>query len=212
MLPRTVIYDPGLSSALPVGMSMTSGINAIAHAAEGLYAADGNPVISLMAEEGIRALAQALLAIQASPQDECARSLALYGTWLCGMVLGNVAMGLHHKLCHTLGGSFDLPHAETHAIVLPHALAYNAPRAQYAMQRIARALGADEKASAGQALFDLTVRIGAPLGLKELGLQAADLDTACDIAMNNQYPNPRPLERTALRELLQYAYDGRRPD
>ncbi len=132
VLPRTTIYDPELSAGLPVGMSITSGINAIAHAAEGLYATDSNPVMNLMAKEGIAAMGRALPAISKSPNDMQARSDALYGTWLCGMVLGNVGMALHHKLCHTLGGSFNLPHAETHTIVLPHALAYNAAAAPQA--------------------------------------------------------------------------------
>ncbi|MDE1948227.1 MAG: maleylacetate reductase, partial [Burkholderiales bacterium] len=140
VLPRTVIYDPQLTLGLPYALTVTSAINAIAHAAEGLYAADGNPVTALMAEEGIRARAAALAPLQADAQDLAARADALYGAWLCGTVLGSVAMGLHHKLCHTLGGSFNLPHAEVHTVILPHALAYNAPAAPQAMARIARAL------------------------------------------------------------------------
>ena len=141
VLPRTVIYDPELSRSLPVGLSVTSGINAIAHAAEGLYAQDSNPVMDLMAEEGIRALARALPAIRRRSDDIDARADALYGAWLCGTVLGNVGMALHHKLCHTLGGSFNLPHAEVHTVVLPQAIAFNAPAAPEAMSRIERALG-----------------------------------------------------------------------
>ena len=209
VLPRTVIYDPELSASLPVAMSVTSGINAIAHAAEGLYAVDGNPIMDLIAEEGIAAIGRALPAIKRVATDLSARSDALYGAWLCGTVLGHVGMALHHKLCHTLGGSFNLPHAETHAIVLPHALAYNASAAPAVMDRIARALGGTS--SAPQAVFDLARDNGAPVALKDIGLQAADLDRACDIALQNQYPNPRPLERTAIRELLQHAFDGIRP-
>jgi maleylacetate reductase len=208
VLPRTVIYDPELTLGLPVGMSVTSGINAIAHAAEGLYAVDSNPIMCLMAEEGIAALGRALPAIKKQPHDLEARSNALYGAWLCGTVLGHVGMALHHKLCHTLGGSFNLPHAETHTIVLPHALAYNASAAPLAMQRIARAL---QGRSAAQAVFDLALHNGAPVALKDMGLRERDLDKACDIAMQNQYPNPRPLERAALRELLQNAFEGTRP-
>lgn len=208
VLPRTVIYDPELSLGLPVGMSVTSGINAIAHAAEGLYATDANPVVDLMAEEGIAALGRALPRIHAKADDAEARSDALYGAWLCGSVLGAVGMALHHKLCHTLGGSFNLPHAETHTIVLPHALAYNAAAAPKAMQRIARALGG---ANAAQAVFDLAKTNGAPVALKDLGLRENDLERAGEIAMSNQYPNPRPLERGAIRQLLQDAFDGVRP-
>ncbi|RYY95877.1 MAG: maleylacetate reductase, partial [Comamonadaceae bacterium] len=137
VLPRTVLYDPELTLGLPLRMSVTSGINAIAHAAEALYAPDANPVMNLMAKEGIRAVARALPAIKLRANDVDARGDALYGAWLCGTVLGNVGMALHHKLCHTLGGSFGLPHAETHTIVLPHALAYNAAAAPEAMRHIA---------------------------------------------------------------------------
>lgn len=208
VLPRTVLYDPALTLSLPVGLSVTSGINAIAHAAEGLYAVDRNPIMDLMAEEGIAALGRALPAIVRNGGNIEARGDALYGAWLCGTVLGHVGMALHHKLCHTLGGSFNLPHAETHTIVLPHALAYNSRHAPQAMVRIQRALGGS---SAAQAVYDLASNNGAPVALKDIGMQAADLDRACDIALQNQYPNPRPLERAALRQLLQDAYEGVRP-
>jgi maleylacetate reductase len=212
VLPRTVIYDPELTLSLSPTMSVTSGINAIAHAAEGLYAVDANPIMDLMALEGIAALGRALPVIAGASAGDAlleARSDALYGAWLCGTVLGNVGMALHHKLCHTLGGSFNLPHAQTHTVVLPHALAYNAAAAPQAMRRVALAL--DGK-SAPRAVFDLARNNGAPTALKDIGMKAADLDKACDTAMQNQYPNPRPLERAGLRQLLQDAYDGVRPD
>lgn len=205
VLPRTVIYDPELTVTLPAELSVTSGINAIAHAAEGLYAQDANPVMSLIAEEGIRALAQGLPGVGRDASDLGARSDALYGAWLCGTVLGNVGMSLHHKLCHTLGGSFNLPHAQTHTVVLPHALAYNTAHAPEAMQRIARAIGADD---AARGLYDLARENGAPIALKSLGMTEADLERAADIAVANPYWNPRPIERPALRALLQDAFDG----
>jgi alcohol dehydrogenase class IV len=211
VLPRTVIYDPELSRSLPVGLSVTSGINAIAHAAEGLYAQDSNPVMDLMAEEGIAAIARALPAIRRSPEDIEARSDALYGAWLCGSVLGNVGMALHHKLCHTLGGSFNLPHAEVHTVVLPHAIAFNAEAAPGAMQCIARALGTS---GAAQGLQALARDNGAPTALKDIGMQEADLDRAADLAVSNPYWNPRPFgpaERGAIRALLQRAYEGAPP-
>lgn len=209
VLPRTVLYDPGLTLGLPVGMSITSGMNAIAHAAEGLYSATTNPIIELMAQEGIRALGRALPAVRAQPRDLEARSDALYGAWLCGTVLASVDMALHHKLCHTLGGSFNLPHAETHTIVLPHALAYNAAAAPQAMEKIARALGGR---SAAQAVFDLARDNGAPVALREIGLKEADLERVCELALANQYPNPRALEREGIGKLLRDAFEGRRPD
>lgn len=208
VLPRTVIYDPELSLGLPVAMSVTSGINALAHAAEALYAVDANPVMGLMAQEGIAALGRAIPRITQRADDLQARSDALYGAWLCGTVLGHVGMALHHKLCHTLGGTFNLPHAETHTIVLPHALAYNAGAAPEAMQKIARALQAP---SAPQAVYDLALHNGAPVALRDLGVREPDLDKACELALQNQYPNPRPLEKQALRQLLQNAYEGLRP-
>ncbi|QYY33139.1 MULTISPECIES: maleylacetate reductase [Cupriavidus] len=211
VLPRTVIYDPELTYLLPAAISVTSGINALAHAAEGLYAHDRNPISDLMAREGIQAMAAALPAL-VSERDTArlreARAQALYGAWLCGAVLGSVGVALHHKLCHTLGGSFNLPHAETHTIILPHALAYNAKAAPDAMASIAQALGAD---NAAQGAFDLARTTGAPLGLRQIGMREDELDKACEIALQNQYPNPRPLEAGAIRELLQNAWEGRRP-
>jgi len=214
VLPRTVIYDPELTVTLPTGLSVTSGLNAIAHAAEGLYAHDGNPIIGLMAEDGIRALAQALPLIQRSPTDLDARSDALYGAWLCGAVLGNVGMALHHKLCHTLGGSFNLPHAEVHTVVLPHAIAFNAAAAPEAMARIARALECAGRCSAAAALHDLARDNGAPVALRDIGMKQADLDRAADIVVGNPYWNPREIDlalRPAIRQLLQDAFDGVRP-
>ena len=214
VLPRTAIYDPELTLTLPVAMSVTSGMNAIAHAAEGLYAQDSNPVMDLMAEEGIRAIAQALPAIRLRQADVSARGDALYGAWLCGSVLGNVGMALHHKLCHTLGGSFNLPHAEVHTVVLPQAMAFNAGAAPEAMRRIERALGTTGRVSAAAGLFDLALHNGAPVALKDIGMREADLDQAADIAVSNPYWNPRPFgpaQRADIRELLQRAYEGVRP-
>ena len=210
VLPRTVIYDPELTLGLPFAITVTSAFNAMAHGAEGLYAPDANPVVSLMAAEGIRASAAALLPLQNDARDLAARSEALYGAWLCGMVLGATTMGLHHKLCHTLGGSFNLPHAELHTVLLPHALAYNAATAPDALRRFGRALGvgADEVPHALQALAR---RYGAPASLAALGMPADGLDRAADLAVQNQYANPRPLDRTSLRALLQRAFDGAPP-
>jgi maleylacetate reductase len=208
VLPKTVIYDPDLTLTLPVRLSVTSGINAIAHAAEGLYSRDANPIISLMAEEGIAALARALPVIVADPEDKHARSQALYGAWLCGTVLGSVGMALHHKLCHTLGGSFNLPHAETHTIILPHALSYNASAAPDAMKRIARALGHD---NAAMGVYELAKANGAPVALKDIGMSASQLDRAAEIASANPYWNPRAVEYNAIRALLQDAFDGVAP-
>ncbi len=105
VLPEVVIYDVEQTLALPVGMSGTSGMNAMAHAVEALYARETNPIISALAIEAIRSLARALPIIAKAPDDRDARADALYGAWLCGICLGSVGMALHHKLCHTLGAA-----------------------------------------------------------------------------------------------------------
>lgn len=208
VLPRTVIYDPELTLTLPVALSVTSGINAIAHAVEGLYSREGSPIVDLMAEEGIATLAGALPRIVANATDGDARVDALRGSWLCGTVMGSVPMALHHKLCHTLGGTFDLPHAQTHTIVLPHALAYNAPAVPDAVNAVARALGTDD---APRGLYELARRGGVPVALADIGMREVDLDRAADLALANPYWNPRPVERMGIRKLLQDAFDGREP-
>lgn len=207
VLPKTVIYDPELTYELPVAMSMTSGMNAIAHAAEALYAPNGNPIISLMAEEGIRSLVRALPKIKSAPRDPVARQDAIYGAWLCGTVLGNAQMGIHHKICHTLGG-FNLPHAEMHTVVLPYALAYNAQFAPEAMAAIGRAVGHDD---AVKGLAEFSRSLDVPLSLRELGMSQDGLARAADLIVATPYPNPRPIERAAILDLLQRAFAGASP-
>lgn len=205
--PETVIYDPDLTLGLPVAMSVTSGLNAMAHAVEGLYAHDANPVTSLMAVEGLRALKSALPRIVEDPDNADARSSALYGSWLCGIVLGSVAMSLHHKLCHTLGGAFDTPHAETHAILLPHTAAYNAPAASQQLSGAIELFGGD----LGGGLHDFARSIGAPLSLRDLGLTPKDLAVAAEMAVQNPYRNPREVTRDGILNLLTRAHAGHRP-
>jgi len=203
VLPKVVIYDPGLTLDLPVAVSMASGMNAIAHCAEALYAHDGNPIISLMAEEGIRALGAALPKIRTNLRDEEARSNALYGSWLAGSTIATTSVALHHKLCHVLGG-FGLPHAETHSIVLPHALKYNSAAAPEAMARMARALQ-------GKDLWEMQKGLGLPMRLADIGMKEADIERAAKIAVAAPYPNPRKVEYDPVLELLRNAYEGRRP-
>jgi maleylacetate reductase len=193
VLPVSVVYDPSLTVSMPVGLAVTSGINAMAHAAEGLYAPDGSPVVALMAREGIRALTAALPAIVAAPEDAAARADALYGAWLCGAVLGATTMGLHHKLCHTLGGTLNLPHAETHTVVLPHVLAYNG--------------GTPD----GGSLWRLEGELGAPRSLRELGMAADDIDRVAEVVAAADFPNPRPVTAAGVRELLHAAWAGDPP-
>jgi len=205
--PEVVIYDPELTYGLPAAMSVTSGLNAMAHAAEALYAQDRNPVSTLMAVEGLRAFRDALPVLVETPNNPDARAEALYGAWLCGTVLGTVGMAFHHKICHTLGGSFDMPHAETHAIMLPHTIGFNARAVPDLLAPVSDLFGAEP----GSGLFDFATKIGAPQALKELGLAEADLDRAADIASDNPYWNPEPLKRNAIRAVLQDAWEGTRP-
>jgi maleylacetate reductase len=207
ILPETVIYDVDLTRSLPPSLTVTSGLNAMAHAAEALYAPDRNPIVSLMAADAIRALCLALPAIARNPDDRDARASALYGAWLCGAALGGTSMALHHKLCHVLGGSFDTPHAETHAILLPHTIGFNSAKAADLLAPISQVLGG----TPGVVLFDFAASLEAPTKLKDFGLGEAELERAADIAVKNPYWNPRPFDRASLLALLRDAWEGRRP-
>lgn len=208
ILPETVIYDVDLTMNLPPGLSGVSGMNALAHSVEALYAKDANPVVGALALQSIRALVKALPAVCRDPHNRTARADALYGAWLAGICLGSVGMALHHKLCHTLGGTFDLPHAETHSIVLPHALAYNAPLIPEIMKQLREALGVTDVPAA---LHEINRVIGAPHGLREIGMPEEGIDPAVDLAMANPYWNPRSLDRDSVRRLIARAYRGDAP-
>jgi maleylacetate reductase len=207
--PRVAIYDPTLTYGMPPRLSATSGMNALAHCVESLYAEDTNPIIQIFAAESIRAFAKSLPVILREPRNVEARSDAHYATWLAGTVLDRTTMGLHHKICHTLGGSFDLPHAEVHTVILPQATAYNRSAAPEAMRKIAEALGAHD---AAEGLYDLAKNMDAPVALKDIGMREENLDRAADLAVQSPYANPRPVERSPIRQLLDDAYRGKRPN
>ena len=207
-LPETILYDVDLTLNLPLAVSMTSGLNAMAHAAEALYAEDGNPLVSHIAEAAFETMIEALPRIHARLDDIDGRSAALYGAWLSGTCLGSVAMGLHHKLCHTLGGTFGLPHGETHAVMLPHVLAYNLGAARDARCRLARILGDDDPATA---LEHLAIAVGVPRALRDIGMPERGLDQAADLAVRDPYANPRPIERAAIKAMLARAWAGEPP-
>lgn len=208
VLPETVIYDVQLTMTLPPKLSGTSGINAIAHAVEAMYAEGANPVLTLMAEEGIAALFRALVTIWREPSNKEARADALFGAWLCAICLGSGGVALHHKLCHVLGGSFNLPHAETHAAVLPHALRYNEAYIGSAMVSLRRATGCDDPA---YALYLLAKAVQAETALSALGMPQNGIDDAVRVAMRNPYRNPRPIEPDGIRNLIEAAWSGRAP-
>ncbi len=210
ILPETVIYDVELSAGLPTPIAVTSAVNALAHAVEALYSPDAEPVVDALALDAIARLASGLRRLGAGTDDLDTRADLLHGAWLAGTCLGAVGMALHHKLCHTLGGSFDLPHAPTHTVVLPHAMAYNAAAAPEAMRRIAGALGVDD-GDAPAAVFDLVRGAGGPTSLRELGLAEADLDRAAELATAKPYPNPAAVTRDGIAGLLRRAWAGERP-
>lgn len=208
ILPETILYDVDLTVGLPVSVSMASGLNAIAHAVEALYAPDRNPLTDVMAEAALNSLIDALPRIYERADDIEARANALSGAWLSGCCLGATKMGLHHKLCHTLGGTFNLPHAETHAVLLPHALAYNLPYAPDAQRTLDRVFAGSDSP---QAIAEFARRLGLPGSLRDLKLPESALEYAADLAVRSPYPNPRPLERDPLREMLGRAWAGATP-
>ncbi|UXY24261.1 maleylacetate reductase and hydroxyquinol 1,2-dioxygenase domain-containing protein [Streptomyces cynarae] len=211
ILPETVIYDVELSRGLPMSMTVTSAFNAMAHAVEALYAPDRNPLVDGLALDSVRRLARGLRRLSETSTDAAdpeARADLLHGAWLAGACLAAVGMGLHHKLCHTLGGSFDLPHSPTHAVVLPHAMAYNAPAAPDVMREIAGAL---DTVDAPRAVFDLLTASGGPTSLRELGLAEDQLQRAAELATASPYPNPRPVTQDGIEGLLRDAWAGVRP-
>ena len=209
VLPKAVVYDPALTVSLPAAATGPSGINAIAHCVEALYAKDQNPISSLMAEEAIRALASGIPAAVGDPEDLEARSEALYGAFLAGTALAMVGMALHHRICHVLGGTFGLSHGEVNAVMLPHVVRFNEPAAPEEIARVARALDAPDAATA---LYDLTARIGAPTSLAQLGMREEDLEQAARLSVDPPSWNPRPADASDVRRLLEDAFVGKRPE
>jgi maleylacetate reductase len=208
VLPRTVVYDPALTTGLPAAVTGPSGMNALAHCVEALYAPGANPVTSLLAEEGARALHRGLPGAVADPSDLAARSDALLGAWLAGTALASAGIGIHHQLCHLLGGAYRLPHAELHAVVLPHAVHFVTPAARPQLARLAGSLGVDDVAGG---IWDLGRRLGTPASLAELGLAEAELDRAAEQAVARVVQTPRRAGVSELRALLEAAWQGGRP-
>ncbi|MEM8571035.1 MAG: maleylacetate reductase [Pseudomonadota bacterium] len=206
--PDLVLYDAELVATLPVLMTITSALNAMAHAVEALYAKDRTDASTKLALEGLSAFQRSLPAVISDPSDLAAREATQKGAWACGTVLGQVGMALHHKLCHTLGGSLNLPHAETHAIILPHATAYNQPAASAQLATVAKMYG-DEDAALG--LWTFAKSLGAPMALKDLGVAEADLDRMAELATTNPYWNPREITKDGIRALLGRAWEGAAP-
>jgi maleylacetate reductase len=208
VLPRTVIYDPALTTGLPAEVTGPSGMNALAHCVEALYAPGANPVGSLLAEGGARVLHRGLPRAVADPADLAARSDTLLGAWLGGTAMAVAGVGIHHQLCHLLGGAYRLPHAELHAVMLPHAVRFVAPAVRPQLARLAAGLGVEDVAGG---IWDLGRRLGTPASLAELGLAEAELDRAAAQAVAKVVQTPRRAGVTELRALLEAAWRGRRP-
>ncbi|MGE0678782.1 maleylacetate reductase [Pseudolabrys sp.] len=208
ILPKTVIYDVDLTLSVPAMVLASSGLNAIAHGLEALYWPECGPIVRFMAAEGIGSLFHSLVQVVATPEDRNSRTAALYGSWLCGSCLGMAPMALHHKLCHVLGGSFDLPHSETHAALLPHTAAYNATVTPDATKILIATIGHEDPALA---FYELGKSLGIQRSLQALGMKASDLRRAADLVLENRYENPRPVTRSSILQLLQRAYRGDPP-
>jgi len=206
--PRVVVYDPLLTLSLPPSIAGPSGMNAMAHCAEALYAEAASPLTSLMAEEGIRVLRRGLPPVVSAPDDLEARGDVLLGAYLAGAAFAAAGSGIHHKICHVLGGAYDLPHAEMHTVILPHALAFVAPAVPDAMARMARALG---DADVPGAVYDLAVAIGAPVSLQAVGMPADRLDEAARLIVAAAPDYTPPVTRQDMRQLLGNAFRGLRP-
>ena len=213
VLPRVVIYDPELTLSLPPGISAASGMNALAHLVEGLYAPEVSPLTFGTARDGVGALAGGLPRVVSHPHDMEARAQVTYGAWLAGWVLGSTAMGLHHKICHTLGGSFDLPHAACHSVLLPYVIAANSKAAPAAMAALEGRLREEGRATdhAAGSVWDLRHEIGAPSALAQLHFPASAIDEVVDSVVDSAPTNPRPVDEECVRAVLVAAFAGERP-
>jgi maleylacetate reductase len=209
VLPVTVIYDAGLTLSLPGRLSVASGLNALAHCIDSMWAPRADPINQALSAEGIRALASGLPLIKANPQDLAGREQALYGAYLSAVAFASAGSGMHHKICHVLGGAYNMPHAETHATVLPYVLAFNAQHAPAAAARIAAALGADD---AVRGLNSLREALDAPTALKDYGLAEENIPEAVRLIVPAiPGSNPRPVTAENLEELLRAAWAGTAP-
>ena len=209
VLPRTVVYDAALTLGLPVELSVASGLNALAHCVDSMWAPRTDPLNQALSLEGVRALRDGLPRVAAEPEALPGREQALYGAYLSAVAFASAGSGLHHKICHVLGGMFNLPHAQTHAVVLPHVLAFNAPAAPDAAARLAAAFDAR---SANEGLALLRLRLDAPLSLRELGMPHEGVGAAADaVVAAAPAGNPRPIAADEIAALINAAWEGREP-
>lgn len=210
VLPKIVLYDAELTLGLPTSVTGASAFNALAHSVEALYAPGCNPVTTAIALEGVRAINESLPLVMSAPNDVEYRSQLLYGSAMSGIALGDTAAAFHHKICHVLGGTFGLVHADAHSVVLPHAISFNAPVLRYEMSQLANALNCRADDVAGS-LWDLAKRSGVPTSLGQLGLRREDLAEVATRAAAEIITNPRSFDAADIELLLIGAFDGIRP-
>lgn len=209
VLPRVVVYDADLTLSLPIELSIASGINAMAHCIDSMWAPASDPIDRALAGEGIRTLATGLVTIKQDPQDREGREQTLYGAYLSAVAFASAGSGLHHKICHVLGGRYDLPHAQTHAVVLPHVLAFNAPNSHEAEDRIADAL---DTGFSIDGLIDLCDELEAPRALRDLGMTREQIAPAVEeVLAGLPEGNPTEVTHDNLTTLLTDAWEGRDP-
>jgi maleylacetate reductase len=201
VMPRTIIYDPDLTLALPPSVTAASAMNAIAHCVEGLWVPERTPVSTAFATEAMRRFGGFLPRAVAKGDDREARAECLIAAWLAGTVLVS-GTGLHHKLAHVLGG-FGLPHAQTHAIILPHVTRFNLVSAPEARERLAAALDSDDPADV---LLAMLRRFPIPQRLSDLGFQQEKIaDAAAQIAAL-AIREPRAVSADDVKAILAEAY------
>jgi alcohol dehydrogenase class IV len=209
VLPRVIVYDAALTMSLPVEMSVASGLNALAHCVDSMWAPNADPINAAFAAEGIRSLAAGLPRVVADPMDLDGREHALYAAYLSATAFASAGSGLHHKICHVLGGKYNLPHAQTHATVLPYVLAFNGPAAPDAERRIATAFGA---AGGLDGLVALKQELNAPHALADYGFTEESIPEAAAAILPSVPPsNPRQVTAEDLRALLRAAWSGADP-
>ena len=211
VLPRAIVYDASLLTGLPVGLSVASGLNALAHCVDSMWGPRADPIDRALAGEGIRALAVGLPTVAADPSDLGGREQSLYGAYLAAVAFTSAGSGLHHKICHVLGGMFNLPHAQTHAVVLPHVLTFNAPNAPEAERRIGEAftVASGEEVDAIAGLRALRHQVHAPRALREYGMPQDGIAKAVGpIVAAAPANNPSPVTPESVTALLRAAWSG----
>lgn len=217
IVPSLVLYDPELTLALPPALTASTGINALAHCIEALYSKTRNPLSSAAAAKGVRHI---YIALQKSYQDGKnleARTEMLLGSHLAGLSLASVSMGLHHGICHVLGGSANVPHGIANAIILPHVIAFNADATATYLVPAAEAMDIPENGSSpkeridamGQRISELIRQMDLPQLLRHAGVHKSDLPRLAQLAFQNRtvQNNPKPItDVIQLESLLQDAF------